>query len=184
MKLVPGTNALVVTSNTKSYLKWSGNKGYEDKLGKLYDFDDAVPSWHRIQLGSLLFISRDAKIAGLGVVHGLSATHKIKELFCCPSCARQTLSERSNGTFSCTNCKQEVKPENRLIKTKEVTRVQAVYEKAWFPSKAIFETAELQHLLKTNDRQSAIRELEESKITIAVAKLGLNMKFLEFPASP
>ncbi len=184
MKLIPGTNALVVTSNTKSYLKWSGNTGYEDQLGRLYDFDDAVSSWHRIKLGSLLFISRDAKIAGVGLVHGLNAYNKIKEFFCCPGCERQTLSEKSNGTFSCTKCKQQVKPENRLIKTREVTRVQAVYEKAWFPAKAIVNTAELQQLMKTNDRQSAIRELEESKITMAVAKLGLSIEISEFPASP
>lgn len=108
MKISVGDSALVVTSNSRGYRKWAGNKGYEDELGLLYDFDDAVALWHKIQLGSVLLISRDAKVIGLGVVHELRASRKLKEFFSCPLCIRQSLTEKADNLYSCTRCKKNL----------------------------------------------------------------------------
>ncbi len=180
MKLSDLRTALVVTSNTSDYRKWAGNVGYDDELGLVYDYDDSVPNWHKINLGSILFISRNGYLIGVGLVHEIAAEQKEKELFSCPKCERQTLSEKSGNLFYCTRCKSTISKEDRRRTTKSVTRIQARYERAWYPAKREVKTIDMLDLLSTRDMQGAIREVNSQRtpqlcdaMGIAIGDLGL-----------
>jgi ribosomal protein L37AE/L43A len=181
MKLSDLRTALVVTSNTSDYRKWAGNVGYEDELGLVYDYDDSVANWHKINLGSILFTSRNGHIIGLGVVHELAAEQKQKELFSCPNCEKQTLSEKSGNLFYCTKCKATISIEDRRRTIKSVTRIQARYERAWYPAKREVRNIEILDLLRTRDTQSAIREVESMRLSQLCEAVGVSNQQILLP---
>lgn len=175
MKLLDLRTALVVTSNTNDYRKWAGNVGYDDEPGLVYDYDDSVANWHKITLGSILFVSRNGFLIGVGLVHEIAAEQKEKELFSCPKCERQTLHEKSGNLFYCTRCKATISKEDRRRTTKSVTRIQARYEKAWCPSKNEEKTIDILDFLLTRDKQSAIREVDYKRLPELCNLLGISI---------
>jgi ribosomal protein L37AE/L43A len=181
MKLSDLRTALVVTSNTSDYRKWVGNVGYDDELGLVYDYDDSVANWHKINLGSILFISRNGYLIGVGLVHEIAAEQKEKELFSCPKCERQTLSEKSGNLFYCTKCKATMSKEDRRRTTKSVTRIQARYEKVWYPAKREVTAIEILDLLRTRDTQGAIREVAPTKTPELCGLLDIAYGQVELP---
>ena len=183
MKLSDLRTALVVTSNSSDYRKWAGNIGYEDELGLVYDYDDSVANWHKINLGSILFISRNGFLIGIGLVHEIAAEQKEKELFSCPNCERQTLSEKAGNLFSCTKCKATISKEARRRTTKSVTRIQARYERAWHPSKLGLKTIDVLDFLQTRDVQSAIREVDTTRVSHLCEAIGIPSEQLVVPTT-
>lgn len=181
MKISVGESVLVVTSNSSSYRKWAGNHGYEDELGLVYDFDDAVPLWHKIRLGSVLLVSRDSNLIGIGVVHELRASNKLKKYFSCPLCSRQSLTEKAGSLYSCTRCKRTYLQHERLVITKPVTRIEAIYRESWFPAETQLLTRDILPLMKTKDVQSAIRELKSENLQRICKKLGIDCGAVRLP---
>ncbi len=181
MKLLDLRNALVVTSNTIDYRKWAGNVGYEDELGLVYDYDDSVANWHKINLGSNLFISRNGLLIGVGVVHEVTAEQKQKELFSCPHCERQTLSEKSGNLFYCAKCGRTISKEDRRRTVKAVARIQARYERAWYPATSAVKSVDILDFLITRDKQSAIREVNPKRFPQLCKAIGISHEQLTIP---
>lgn len=183
MKFKQLDNAVMVLANTDAYRKWAGNKGYEDKDFREYAFDDHVHSWHRIQLGTLLVISQDGMVVGAGVVHALSISVGEKKSFACPKCEKRELDSRANERFYCNLCKDTFGRDQLLVEVKKVTKFIASYGESWVPAEVQVSNREFLGFQKTGDTQSAIRELETSIVSDALAVLGVSVESLRLPSN-
>jgi ribosomal protein L37AE/L43A len=114
-------------------------------------------------------------------VHEIAAEQKEKELFSCPKCEKQTLSEKSGNLFYCTRCKATISKEERRRTTKSGTRIQARYEKSWYPAKREVKVIDILDLLKTRDTQSAIREVALINLQVLSRALGIALGTVSLP---
>lgn len=183
MKFRPIENALIVLANSDAYRKWAGNRGYEDKEFAEYAFDDHVHSWHRVQLGTLLFISRDGFVVGAGIVHGLDVSQGEKRTFACPACQKRELDSRANHRFYCNLCKETFGESDLLVERKLVTKIVASYSESWVPAGVQVSNREFLQYQKTRDTQGAIRELEPSRVESALRALQIKIHSMKIPSS-
>jgi ribosomal protein L37AE/L43A len=163
-----------VLSNSDEYRKWSGNLGYDDDLSRHYEFDDKVSLWHQISLGSILVVSRDGVLAGIGTVHRLSATSAMKKILSCPSCQKRSLEGRSGDSVYCTRCKMMFPKSEVLQSELPVTKIQADYGDTWHRAKNHVLLKAAFEYLETGDKQSAIRTVDKLKFGSLLSDLGLN----------
>lgn len=71
--------------------------------------------------------------------------------------------------------------EDRRRTTKPVTRIQARYEKSWYPAKREVKAIEILDLLRTRDTQGAIREVAPTKTPELCGLLDIGYGQVELP---
>lgn len=180
-KSSPIRNAVVVMENSASYRKWGGNQGYQDSPGKDYAFDSTVHLAGEVQIGTLLFISRDRVIEEVGLVHSMRAIRGVKETLHCPKCERQSFEKRASGDFYCTRCKEGFTRAKVVVQEKPVTKYVATYGGTNVSVSKRPYSSSILPFMENRDLQSAIRCVKTMALRDLADFLEIDLESLHFP---
>lgn len=169
--------AFLVLSKTKGNSTWAGNDGYHDSAGKFYSFDSKVANGRNLLPGTIIVVRVDDFVAGVGVIHTLDAISDVKTLRKCPICLLQTLEARKSG-YKCTRCGDTFTESALLSEQVPVTSYRAHYSGSWSSSKSLIPAQEVETLMESNDRQSAIRKVTPQALLAICARLDVDLPAL------
>lgn len=89
--------------------KYSGNRGYDDELSKVYEYDNFVPNHRQISEGDIVLLRSKIQLLGVAKIEEIRSRKGEKELLRCPSCGKTQLDKRKRKEyeFRCYRCGHE-----------------------------------------------------------------------------
>lgn len=144
---------------------FQGNKGYDNKLGEYYSYDNQVPNSLQVKEKDRVVIFDDSLIYGTSVVDRIDTAPAEKIMMVCPQCGTTTLSSRKTKPGSiCSTCKK-VWPEPKTI-TKVVKAFRAFYRPRWAPFDPPLSRDTFELPFANKAVQNAIRPLDGNQLTL------------------
>ena len=136
-------------------------RGYDDTLGRQYEYDSHVVNHNRVAVGDVLVIRDSFLVLGYGFVESVDRRADVKIMLRCPECHSAGISARKNArpTYRCNDCRSTF--EVPLEGTKNITTYVASYGTWWFPFDSPVPVRSLERAYAGKDRQNAIRRLDE-----------------------
>lgn len=162
--------------------QFAGNRGYEDRLGSEYHYDNFVPNHKQLSCGDYLFVCDRDSLLLVGRIIEIQPRVGTKILQRCSVCRTTAIKERRTKTprFRCNNTHEFERPvADAMACTTYVARYAQV---AATPSRVLF-TRELRDACAGTADQLAIRRLDVQRLLPLLAEVWPDSRWWIVPES-
>jgi hypothetical protein len=165
-------NAWSVIAKDPGELSWGSHDGYDDRPEEYYTYDSNVGNSRNVQVGDLIFVRGNDFVIGFGQIESILTRPGTKDLRRCPEChgnpeARKQLRPK----WRCTKCKLEFDDDHVIYERVDVIKSTATYANTWIDANLPMTRQEAFTYQANNDGQSAIRQIDPTKISDLILKL-------------
>lgn len=170
-------------------LSWGSHDGYDDRPEEYYSYDSNVGNSRNVQVGDLIFVRGSRFVIGFGQIESIHSQPATKELRRCPKCTgNPEVRKQRVPKWRCTKCKYEF-DEDEIVREKvDIVKSTASYANTWIDANLPMTRQEAFAFQSNKDKQSAIRQVESTKIAELILRLtgsataiGTNEPKLEIP---
>lgn len=171
-KVLNVQNAWSVIAKDPGELSWGSHDGYDDRPEEYYSYDSNVGNSRNVQVGDLIFVRGNDFEIGFGQIESIHSRPGTKELRRCPKCnSNPELRKQRIPKWRCAKCKYEF-DENEIVReTVDIIKSTASYANTWIDANLPMSRQEAFTFQANNDGQSAIRQIDSSKIAKLILRL-------------
>jgi hypothetical protein len=177
-------NGWTVIAKDPGELSWGSHDGYDDRPEEYYTYDSNVGNSRNVSVGDLIFVRGNDFVIGFGQIESIHTRPGTKELRRCPKCAGNPEARKvRTPKWRCTKCSFEFDDSELVIEKVKVIQSTASYSNTWIDANLPMTRQEAFEFQATNDGQSAIRQIEPSRISEFILKLQGTATNIEVLAS-